>query len=178
MLASSSQVLKELWKRVSDTSISFPLYFLHYYFFLRGRLERRKKYGFPNRKEIWTVVTFPINWPGFSTAPLHRCGIKLVNLDFYVSNFLAFRAVWEPSKRFISNIRNIVPKEFLIPFGQFLIFQSRSWSSKSTDCEHTLYIVHLTLDNNLVWAYFKDGQYLNEEYNWIPKSFTNCSLFI
>ena len=29
----------------------------------------------------------------------------------------------------------------------------------------TLYIVHLTLDNNLVWAYFKDGQYLNEEYN-------------
>ena len=124
MLASSSQVLKELWKRVSDTSISFPLYFLHYYFFLRGRLERRKKYGFPNRKEIWTVVTFPINWPGFSTAPLHRCGIKLVNLDFYVSNFLAFRAVWEPSKRFISNIRNSVAKECFIPFGQFLIFQS------------------------------------------------------
>ena len=54
------------FKRIMDASLTLPFLstiFLPLLFF-RGGLERRKKYGFPNRKEIWTVVTFPINWPG------------------------------------------------------------------------------------------------------------------
>ena len=75
----------------SDTSISFQLYFFHYHFLYFSD----KKYGFPKAEEIWTVVTFPINWPEvFCTDPLHLDHSRieqLVNLDFFVSNFLAFQ---------------------------------------------------------------------------------------
>ena len=104
---------------------------------------------FPTGKKYGRLWHFQSIDRGFLPHPLHRCGIKLVNLDFYVSNFLAFRALWEPSKRFISNIRNIVPKEFLIPFGHLVIIffshciPSHSWSPNPTQLIASIH-VHYT----------------------------------
>ena len=81
------KVLKRIMDAVSLTLPFLPNYISSITIFSEAR---PRNMDFPTGKKYGRLWHFQSIDRGFSTAPLHRCRIKLVNLDFYVSNFLAF----------------------------------------------------------------------------------------